>query len=122
MTENRFAIEHRPSENQYVLRDQDSEGGDAVIGELTYVSLVHNDDDEATTSTRRILDHTGVRETYTGQGLASRLVRFALDDSIRAGVTIVPVCPYITSWLKKHPDYAAHTVKATREDLAAVRS
>lgn len=49
--------------------------------------------------------HTVVEDAYEGQGLASRLVREALDDVRTQGRLIHPFCPYVTSWIEKHPDY-----------------
>ncbi len=49
--------------------------------------------------------HTEIADRFEGQGLASRLVRGALDDVRAQGRLIHPFCPYITSWLEKHEDY-----------------
>lgn len=48
--------------------------------------------------------HTGIREAYEGQGLAGQLARRALDDARAAGQQVVPLCPYVASYLEKHPD------------------
>ena len=32
--------------------------------------------------------------------------RHALDESRAAGLTIIVTCPFITSWLARHPDQA----------------
>jgi len=34
----------------------------------------------------------------------------------------VPVCPYVKSWLPKHPEYAEHVVEPTRAHLRAIAS
>lgn len=116
MTDDRFTIEHHPDELEYLLIDQEAEGGPAAIGEVTYISRDYG----SAAPIRRILVHTGVREAYEGQGLASKLVRFVLDDSIAAGATSVPMCPYIVSWVEKHPEYAEYTVAATADDKKAI--
>ena len=52
--------------------------------------------------------HTVVDPEFEGQGLGSRLAKFVLDDAVARGETIVPVCPFIAAYLKRHPDdYAA---------------
>jgi predicted GNAT family acetyltransferase len=51
------------------------------------------------------MPHTVIEDAYEGQGLASRLVRGALDDLRAQGRQIHPFCPYVKSWLQKHPDY-----------------
>lgn len=52
-----------------------------------------------------VFDHTLIKENFSGRGLASVLVRGALDDVRATGVRIVPLCEYIAGWLPKHPDY-----------------
>jgi hypothetical protein len=49
--------------------------------------------------------HTEVDDAYGGQGLASRLVAFALADVRSSGKRIIAHCPYVASWLTKHPEY-----------------
>ncbi len=52
------------------------------------------------------LPHTNVQQRFEGRGLASELVRFALDDIRAEGYLVNPVCPYVRGWIGKHPDYA----------------
>ena len=52
------------------------------------------------------LVHTQVDPAFEGQGLAGRLARFGLDDARSRGLAVLPFCPYINSWIKKHPEYA----------------
>jgi predicted GNAT family acetyltransferase len=52
------------------------------------------------------LVHTEVKPAYQGAHLATRLARFSLDDARGRGLAVLPYCPYITSWIKKHPEYA----------------
>jgi len=51
------------------------------------------------------LIHTEVESAFQGEGLATRLARFALDDARTRGLAVLPFCPYVNSWIKKHPDY-----------------
>lgn len=79
-------------------------------------------------SPQRIFYHTVINEEYGGQGLAGKLAAAALDDTVAAGLGIVPVCPYIKKYLAKHPEYAASTVAVTPahlqflEDVLAARA
>ena len=52
------------------------------------------------------LMHTEVESAFQGMGLAPHLARFSLDDARKRGLAVLPFCPYVTSWIKKHPDYA----------------
>jgi uncharacterized protein len=51
------------------------------------------------------LVHTEVGDAFQGQGLATHLARFSLDDARKRGLAVLPFCPYINSWIKKHPEY-----------------
>ncbi|HEY2194115.1 MAG TPA: GNAT family N-acetyltransferase [Actinomycetospora sp.] len=49
--------------------------------------------------------HTSVDDAHTGQGLAGRLARAALDDARAHGLAVLPFCPYIRGWIAKHLEY-----------------
>lgn len=49
--------------------------------------------------------HTKVDDAFQGQGLAGHLARYSLDDARKRGLSVLPFCPYINSWIKKHPEY-----------------
>lgn len=51
-------------------------------------------------------DHTEVGDGYSGMGLASKLVTFALDDVRAKGQRIRPYCPYVRAFIKRHREYA----------------
>lgn len=71
---------------------------------------------------RRIFFHTAIDPAFEGQGLASRVVRHALDATREDGLRVVPVCPYVKGYLSKHGDWADLVERPTRADVAAVRS
>ena len=52
-----------------------------------------------------VLIHTEVAEAFEGQGIASRLVAGTLDDLRARGLSIVPVCRFVKSYLERHPEY-----------------
>ena len=56
---------------------------------------------------RLILVHTGVPDELGGRGIASQLVRAAVERAKASGETIVPWCPYTRSWIEKHPEEVA---------------
>ncbi|GGF96203.1 N-acetyltransferase [Rhodococcoides trifolii] len=49
--------------------------------------------------------HTIVEPEYGGRGLAGQLIRFALDDARSREETVLPYCPFVKAFIKKHPDY-----------------
>jgi len=69
----------------------------------------------------RIFFHTEIDDRFAGRGLASTLVSRALEDTRAAGLRIVPVCPYVARYVKKHHDVDDLLDPVTPEALAAVR-
>lgn len=57
------------------------------------------------TSDTIIFLHTQVAERYEGQGVGSEIARYALDDARARGLYVLPLCPFIRQWLKRHPEY-----------------
>ena len=53
-----------------------------------------------------VLLHTEVDDAVEGKGVGSRLAAGALDDVRRRGLTVVPLCPFVSAYLKRHPEYA----------------
>lgn len=49
--------------------------------------------------------HTEVDPEFQGLGVANRLARWALDDVRRQGRTLVPLCPFIAAYIRRHPEY-----------------
>jgi uncharacterized protein len=67
-----------------------------VIGEILYrvepdaIALVHTDVDPA----------------YEGHGLGTRLIEGALSDLRQRGTHVIPICPMVIAYLRRHPEYA----------------
>ncbi|MEU1043725.1 GNAT family N-acetyltransferase [Streptomyces sp. NPDC005897] len=66
---------------------------------------------------QRVFFHTEVDEAFAGQGLAPRLVQQALADVRASGMRIVPVCPYVAKFLKRHDEFADITDPVTPDVL-----
>ncbi|MET1089032.1 MAG: GNAT family N-acetyltransferase [Arthrobacter sp.] len=49
--------------------------------------------------------HTETSPEFEGQGLGKVLAHFALDDVVASGKRIIPHCPFIAAYLRKHEDY-----------------
>ena len=52
------------------------------------------------------LVHTEVYPEFEGRGLGGTLVAGALDDIRQRGLGVVAICPFVRSYLKRHPEYA----------------
>lgn len=51
------------------------------------------------------LTHTGVPAAVGGRGIASALVRAALEFARRESWTVIPECSYVAVWMQRHPDF-----------------
>jgi predicted GNAT family acetyltransferase len=52
-----------------------------------------------------VFPHTEVNKSYRGMGIADRLVQRAVDEVHGVRGKIYPLCPFVKSWLDKHPEY-----------------
>jgi len=60
------------------------------------------------------LIHTEVSPSLEGRGLAARLVAGALDDIRARGLQVVPICPFVRTYIRRHPDYADLVVERAK--------
>lgn len=51
-----------------------------------------------------VLVHTEVDPAFQGQGAGNRLVAGALDDLRARGLKLVPLCPFVRAYLRRHPE------------------
>ncbi len=52
------------------------------------------------------LIHTEVPEALEGRGYGGTLARFALEYARSRHLSVVPLCPFVRAYLKRHPEYA----------------
>lgn len=54
---------------------------------------------------RIVLQHTEVPAPLEGHGIAAKLTRSALDFARANHLRVVPLCPYVSSFLRRHREY-----------------
>ncbi|MBC2933656.1 N-acetyltransferase [Nocardioides sp. zg-1228] len=84
-----------------VTRNPDRQRYEAVLGDSTVAGFL----DYQETSELVALTHTEVAPSFEGQGVGSALARAALDDIRARRLRALVICPYVTRWLRRHPDY-----------------
>ena len=52
------------------------------------------------------LEHVEVPKALGGRGVGTRLARLALDLIRSRGERIVPRCPFMVTFVRRHPEYA----------------
>ncbi|MGH3745167.1 MAG: GNAT family N-acetyltransferase [Mycobacteriales bacterium] len=70
----------------------------------------------------RAIVHTETADGFEGRGLAGELVTAMLGQIRTEGLGLVPVCPYVQSYLKKHPEYADLVPAGRREEFGLPHS
>jgi uncharacterized protein len=53
------------------------------------------------------LIHTEVPESLEGKGMGSKLVGAVLRFAQENKVSVVPLCPFVAQYMKRHPEYNA---------------
>ena len=53
----------------------------------------------------RAFTHTEVPVALRGQGIASALIKGALDDARTRGLCVIPLCSFVESYIRQHPQY-----------------
>lgn len=69
-----------------------------------------------------VFTHTEVPEELDGQGIGSKLVEAALQDAHARRLTVIPLCPFVTSYIQLHPQYIEIVDPEYRELCRAGRS
>jgi uncharacterized protein len=83
-------VVHIPEASRYELRI-----GDQLAGVAAYRRR----------NGRIAFTHTEVDESLEGRGFGSRLAAGALDDAREQGLDVVPLCPFISYVIERHPEY-----------------
>ena len=63
------------------------------------------------------LVHTEIDEEFEGRGLGSRLISFALNDARERKLAVLPFCPFVNDYLRRHPAYVDLVPEERRQDF-----
>jgi hypothetical protein len=55
---------------------------------------------------RLVFVHTETEPGFEGRGMASHLVRAALDDVRSRHLGVTALCPFVSAFIRDHPEYA----------------
>jgi predicted GNAT family acetyltransferase len=83
------AIHHNTKGDRF---ETDTDGG------LAFVDYII-DGDEIT------FTHTEVPKEAEGKGVAGKLVSSAMAYARAQKLRVIPKCPYVSAWMKRHPEY-----------------
>lgn len=91
VTSGELTVADNPAERRYEARV-----GSEVVGFIDYREAPG----------RIKLMHTEVDPAIGGRGIATQLVGWTLDDIRRRGLLVVPFCPFVVAYLRRHPEYS----------------
>ena len=94
-------VSNNLSRHRYELRM-----GEKIIGFSEY-NLVGHD--------AVLFSHTEIEEGHEGKGYGSQLARSALDDVRAQGKQVIPMCPFIAAFIRRHHEY----LEIVRPDMRA---
>ena len=57
------------------------------------------------------LTHTEVPKELEGKGVASSLVKQVLEDIEIKELTLIPMCPFVAAYIKRHPEWKKLVLK-----------
>ena len=60
------------------------------------------------------LTHTEVPKELEGKGIGSALIGQVLQDIEQKELTLVPLCPFVAMYIKKHPEWRKLVLKGIK--------
>ena len=94
MADPHLTREDTETKGRYVARVDGVEGE----GEITFSKASH---------TLIIVDHTGVPDSMRGMDIAAALAERVIADARAKGQKIMPLCPFMRSYMDRHKDATA---------------
>ena len=86
-----LTVEHKPLDHRFDAMDGPTRAG--------FVEYIRTD------AGLIVYTHTEVSEQYEGKGVGSELARYVLDYARSEGLAVLPICPFIASWIGRHPEH-----------------
>ncbi len=57
------------------------------------------------------LTHTEVPRSLNGRGIGSKIIRLVLEDIKEKDLTLIPLCPFVALYIKRHPEWRSLVLK-----------
>jgi len=49
--------------------------------------------------------HTEVPPELEGEGIGTNLVKLVFEEIEKRGLQLIPICPFIIAYIKRHPEW-----------------
>lgn len=86
-------------DNIEVIDNEERGRFEAHVGEYKGVMYYYHNEGSL------VITHTGVPDELSGQGLAGYMTKTVLDGLRGRGLSVVPMCPYVAAYIRRHPEY-----------------
>ncbi len=91
---------------EYTLIDNDQKSQyelhvDELVPKIEYIKK----------NNRIFLTHTEVPKALEGKGIGSQLVKKVLEDIKTKDLTLIPLCPFVAMYIKRHPEWKELVLK-----------
>lgn len=95
----------------YKLLDNEPKKRYEFLGEseVPYIEYIKAQD-------RIFLTHTEVPKSLEGKGVGSAIVEIALKEVEAKELTLVPLCPFVAGYIKRHPEWKKLVLKNIKID------
>lgn len=96
-----ITVSDAPELERFEARDEQGE----LAGYVTY----------QVTGSVIVYTHTEVKPAFQGKGVGGSLAEAAMSDARQRGRTVIPICPYLSKWLDKRPEYEDIVARTTKK-------
>ena len=62
-----------------------------------------------------VITHVGVHPEHRGQGVAGKITEVALEYAKQKSYRVVPMCPYVATYIRRNPQYLELTKQQVDE-------
>lgn len=84
-----LTVTHNEARNRFEIQLND------MLARLAYIPAKNN----------ILYIDTQVPSEFEGQGIGSKLAHFALEYAKENGLKVQPLCPFISAYVRRHPEY-----------------
>ena len=99
--------EHRLADGEHVMSEEVEREDGASKGRYRIVVGGHEAEMTYSRAGQKliIIDHTDVPAALRGRKIGEQLVRRAVEDARRDGITIMPLCPFAKAQIERHAEW-----------------
>ena len=97
MSEQTHAVTHEPDASRFAL------SAEGLTAELVY----------RLSGNQIVFTHTSVPQELEGRGIGSALVKTGLEYARQEGMEVVPLCPFVRSYIERKPEYQSLVQKSS---------